>query len=240
MASRKELDSVLEKTGPHFMDCDRVKIEFERKKYLNREDQNKIFDFQPTIAYKDDEYDVAVLELKPHVANAPFPQALEFFGEVCDGEIHLVGHPGGRQMKEDSDVTPFWLPRHMHIIYDYVKSLSQWSIATFPNREDYYEDLLKLPRKIMFHTTFDKGSSGSPGFMLRNEKPCVVLMLRGGTPSCFYENLFPSIVVNDNQKVEFGYAMSDIYFKMWNSTNSSIKNIASEIFPKWHNPQDPS
>lgn len=65
-------------------------------------------------------------------------------------------------------------------------------------------------------------------------------MVRGGTPSCFYDNLFPSIVVNDNQKVEFGYAMSDIYSKMWNSTNSSIKNIASEIFPKWHNLQDPS
>lgn len=220
------------------MDCDRVKIEFERKKYLNKEDLNKIFDFQPTIAYIDDEYDVAVLELKPHVANAPFPQALEFFGEVCDGEIHLVGHPGGRQMKEDSDVTPFWLPRHTNIIEQYITSLRQWSITTFPNREDYYKDLLKPPRKIMFHTTFDKGSSGSPGFMLRNEKPCVVVMVRGGTPSCFYDNLFPSIVVNDNQKVEYGYAMTDIYFKMLNSANPSTQNFASEIFREWRTPQD--
>lgn len=220
------------------MDCDRVKIEFERKKYLNKEDLNKIFDFQPTIAYSDDEYDVAVLELKPHVANVPFPQALEFFGEVFDGEIHLVGHPGGRQMKEDSDVTPFWLPRHKNIIEKYITSLRQWSITTFPNGEDYYEDLLKPPRKIMFHTTFDKGSSGSPGFMLRNEKPCVVVMVRAGTPGCFYDNLFPSIVVNDNQKVEYGYAISDIYLKMLNSTNSSIHNFASNIFQKWHTPQD--
>lgn len=220
------------------MDCDRVKIEFERKKYLNKEDLNKIFDFQPTIAYIDDEYDVAVLELKPHVANAPFPPALECFGAVCDGEIHLVGHPGGRQMKEDSDVTPFWLPWHKDIIEPYIAKLRRWSITTFPNREDYYKDLLKLPRKIMFHTTFDKGSSGSPGFMLRNEKPCVVVMVRGGTPSCFYDNLFPSIVVNDNQKVEYGYAMTDIFFKMLNSANPSTQNFASEIFREWNTPQD--
>lgn len=219
------------------MDCDRVKIEFERKKYLNREDQNKIFNFQPTIAYSGDEYDVAVLELKPHVANAPFPKALEFFGEVCDGEIHLVGHPGGRQMKEDSEVKPFWLPRHADPIDEYIGSLSLWSKTTFPNRVDYYEDLLvEKPRKIMFHTTFDKGSSGSPGFMLRNEKPCVVVMVRGGTPSCFYDNLFPGIKVEDNQKVEYGFAMSDIFSKMWNSTNSYIRNFASKIFPELHHP----
>lgn len=218
------------------MDCDRVKIEFERKQYLNREDQNKIFDFQPTIAYSDDEYDVAVLELKPHVANAPFPKALECFGEVCDGEIHLVGHPGGRQMKEDSEVEPFWLPRHAEIINEYIGGLRHWSKTTFPNKEDYYKHLLEKPRKIMFHTTFDNGSSGSPGFMLRNEQPCVVVMVRGGTPSCFYDNLFPHIKVEDIQKVEYGFAMSDIYLKMWNSTNSSIRNFASKIFPEWRHP----
>lgn len=101
-------------------------------------------------------------------------------------------------MKEDSDVIFFWLLRYMYIIYYYVKSLSQWSIVIFLNREDYYGDLLKLLRKIMFYMIFDKGLFGFLGFMFRNEKLCVVLMVRGGIFSCFYENLFLSIVVNDN------------------------------------------
>lgn len=72
-------------------------------------------------------------------------------------------------MKEDSEVEFFWLLRYMYIIYDYVKSLSQWSIVIFLNREDYYEDLLKLLRKIMFYIIFDNGLLGFLGFMFRNE-----------------------------------------------------------------------
>lgn len=61
-------------------------------------------------------------------------------------------------------------------------------------------------------------------------------MYSGGTPSCFYDNLFPRIVVNEDQKVEYGYAMSDIYLKMFNSSNPILKNFASEIFREWFTP----
>lgn len=63
---------------------------------------------------------------------------------------------------------------------------------------DYYEDLLKELWKIMFYIIFDKGLLGFLGFMFRNEKLCVVVMVRGGMFSCFYDNLFLGIEVKDN------------------------------------------
>lgn len=218
----------------HFIYSERISIEFGRKKYNQKEDPNKIFGFQPTLAYLDDEYDFAVLELMPHEAGVKFPPALTLFGEVCVSEIHLVGHPGGRQMKEDGDVIPRWLPEHEYELGKYIQNLSQWSVNYFPDGVDYYKVLLDLPRKILFHTTFDMGSSGSPGFMIVDDKPCVVLMVRGGTPSCLYDKSFPSLPVEDIQKVEYGYAFADIYSKMLNSKKQSDKNLSSDIFREWN------
>lgn len=166
-------------------------------------------------------------------AGVPLPPALTCFADLSVSEIHLVGHPGGRQMKEDS-VDPKWSPVHDNEIIPYIGELARWSKIYFPDKKDYYSILLKPPRKIMFHTTFDKGSSGSPGVIIRNNKPCVVLMVRGGTPSCFYENYFPDKKVEDHQKIEYGYAMADIYRKMCESSQQNIKDLASEIFREWY------
>lgn len=173
-----------------------------------------------------------MLELVSHYADVPFPPALTYFGDVCDTEVHFVGHPGGRQMKEDSDVIPRWSPNHDHEIIPYIKDLAEWSKRYFPkvNGEevDYYSILLEPPRKILFHTSFDEGSSGSPGVIIRDGMPCVVVMLSGGTPSCYYQGLFPDHPVEDRKKVEYGYAISNIYERMRDSGN-----LAEEIFKKW-------
>lgn len=178
-----------------------------------------------------------MLELVCHHAGVPFPPALNFFGDVCDMEIHFVGHPGCRQMKEDSDVIPRWSPNHDNEIIPYIKELAEWSKSYFPkvNGEvvDYYSILLEPPRKILFHTSFDLGSSGSPGVIIRDDMPCVVVMLSGGTPSCYYEDLCPDHPVEDHKKIEFGYAMSNIYDRMRDSGNRDILNLAEKIFEKW-------
>eukprot|EP00105_Crassostrea_gigas_P031286 XP_011453937.1 PREDICTED: uncharacterized protein LOC105346885 [Crassostrea gigas] len=222
---------------PNFIDCERITIEFERKKYNKKEDPLQIFNFVPTIAYLDIAVDFAVLELVCHHAGVPFPPALTFFGDVCDMEIHFVGHPGCRQMKEDSDVIPRWSPNHDNEIIPYIKELAEWSKSYFPkvNGEvvDYYSILLEPPRKILFHTSFDLGSSGSPGVIIRDDMPCVVVMLSGGTPSCYYQGLFPDHPVEDCKKVEYGYAMSNIYERMRDSGNRDILNLAEKIFEKW-------
>lgn len=185
------------------------------------------------VAYFDDDYDFVVLELRSYDAGVPYPPALTCFADVSVSEIHLVGHPGGRQMKEDI-VDPKWSPVHDKEIIPYIEDLARWSMEYFPDKRDYYSILLEPPRKIMFHTTFDTGSSGSPGVIIRNKKPCVAVMVRGGTPGCFYENTYPDLKVEDRQKVEYGYAMVDIFLKMLESSQQNIKDLASEIFKEWN------
>lgn len=222
---------------PHYIDCERINIEFERKIYNKKENPYQIFSFQQEIAYFDIDFDFAVLELVCRYANVPFPLPLTSFGEVSDSEIHLVGHPEGRKMKEESNVFPRWSPVHDNEIIPYIGQLGKWSEDYFPmvnmQKVDYYAVLLEPPRKIMFHTSFDEGSSGSPGFMVKDEQPCVVLMMSGGTPSCYYKKLFPDYPVGDTEKVEFGFAMSDIYVKMLQSDHQKVRDLAVEIFPDW-------
>lgn len=184
------------------------------------------------MVYVDKEHDFVVLELNAHDSGVPFPPALTCFGKVDLSDVHLVGHPNCTQMMKDS-VKPFWLPDHHDSVIQYIDKLSSWSKIYFPGDYDHYAELRDLkPRKIMFHTTFNHGSSGSPGVMIRDEKPCVVLMVRGGVPVCVYDNIYPSHTpwVLDNQKVEYGYAMEDIYKKMMNSSLEKYRNLASEIF----------
>lgn len=60
-------------------------------------------------------------------------------------------------------------------------------------------------------------------------------MVRGGVPACVYDNTYPNHtpLVQDSQKVEYGYAMEDIYEKMSNSPKEKDKNLASEVFKIW-------
>lgn len=174
------------------------------------------------------------MELGIHDSGVPFPPALTCFGMFCNIDVHLVGHPYCSQMMVDS-VTPFWLPDHSEIILPYIKNLGDWSKCFFPDGRDYYEELSYLPRRIMFHTTFNHGSAGSPGVVIKDEKPCVVLMVRGGVPACIYDGKFPTYapIVEDNMKVEYGYAMRDIYEKMMNSELKKDRKLASKIFQIW-------
>lgn len=221
--------------SPHFIDSDQLSMEFGR--YINTGtrigDQNQVFGFESTIAYTNEEYDFVVLELKgPDTA---LPPPLTCFGGLFDSEIHLLGHPGGKQMKEDSEVFPMWSPKHDEVIIPRIRDLGLWSLTHLPKENsksvNHYSVLLNLPRKILFHTTFDEGSSGSPGFIIKNNQAWVILMLSGGAPGCFYKENFNQRrwPLEDNQKVEYGYAMEDIY----NQMRISKKELASDIFKEW-------
>lgn len=214
---------------PHFIACDRMAIEFNRKKFNQGENPLQIFLFQSDIAYLDEEHDFVVLKLQCHQAGVGFPPPLTCFGEVSSSEIHLVGHPDGREMKEDSDVFPYLSTEHQ----DKIKELGNWSKGYFPDKKDYYSILLEPPRKILFDTTFNHGSSGSPGVMIRDDKPCLVLVLAGGTPKFIYDYPYSTYQVEDHRKVEFGFPISDIIKKMWNSPKQKDKDLASNIFREY-------
>lgn len=199
-------------------------IEFNRKKFNQEVDPFQIFVFQSEIAYLDEEHDFVVLKLSCHSAGVGFPPPLTCFGEVSVSDIHLVGHPDGREMKED-DIFPYWPTEHENKI----KELGNWSKGYFPDKKDYYSILLEPPTKILFDTTFNHGASGSPGVMIRDDKPCLVLILAGGTPKFIYDNPYSRFQVKDHQKVEYGFPIFDILNKMLVSPQQNVKDLASNI-----------
>ncbi|XP_062595426.1 uncharacterized protein LOC134256772 [Saccostrea cucullata] len=210
--------------APHFIDSSRVYIQFERKLLLQNVEPHNLLHFEPTLNYLNESLDVAVLELKTDQEQIP-PALTSFSYMQFPSEVHLIGHPGGAQMKEDSEVYPCVIEPN-NDAENYLRHLSEWSVNYFPDGVDYYQELLNPPRKILFHTTFDMGSSGSPGVVIKNHRHCVVLMVRGGTPACFYENKFPNFTVEDRKRVEYGYAMEDIFKEMIFSSNQRIKDLA--------------
>ncbi|XP_061195655.1 uncharacterized protein LOC133203874 [Saccostrea echinata] len=190
----------------------------------------KKFRFESTLHYMDKDFDVAILELKVHQeSGVKFAPPLNSFGKMqYPSEIHLIGHTGCVQMKEESQVYPNIIKPNNNVDI-YVKWLSDWSRENLPNGIDYYATLRDPPQKILFSTTFAPGSSGSPGFMIRQQKTYVVLIVRAGVPSCFYED---GVHVPANKRVEYGYSLETINTKMRNSSSENIQALASEIFGK--------
>ena len=173
----------------------------------------------PKIHFMDEDLDVVILELKPHkFAKVDFPPSIKHFGAIdFSREIHLIGHPGGIHMKEDSHVFP--MPRNMET-KNFILGLEAWSRIFSPNHENYYSPLHD-EQKILLHTTFDRGSSGSPGIHVKNSVAMVVLMLSGGVPSCFYDGTFTNIP--HDKLVEYGVSMTDIRKKLL-SENQKLCN----------------
>ncbi|XP_078317076.1 uncharacterized protein LOC111121151 isoform X8 [Crassostrea virginica] len=182
------------------------------------------FDFMPKIHFMDEDLDVVILELKPHeFAKVDFPPSIKHFGAIdFSREIHLIGHPGGIHMKEDSHVYP--MPRNMET-KNFILELEAWSRIFSPNHENYYSPLHD-EQKILLHTTFDRGSSGSPGIQchVNNSGAMVVLMLSGGVPSCFYDGTFTNIP--HDKLVEYGVSMTDIHTKLLNEN----KKLCDAVF----------
>lgn len=192
---------------------------------------NEEFNFNPTLHYTHDDYDIAILELRERIDEIKYPPPLTSFSKMqFPFEVHLIGHPGGVQMMEDSEVYPgiisdsYWDER--------ITELSQWSLRNCPDTEhtanrDYYAALRHPPRKILFHTTFCQGSSGSPGVMIKNGKSFAVLIVVGGVPKCHYDGIAK---VEPKNRVEYGYAVEDICGEMKRSAHGNIKVLAKQIF----------
>lgn len=74
--------------------------------------------------------------------------------------------------------------------------MSSWSKIYFLGDYDYYVEFRDLKfRKIMFYIIFNYGFLGFFGVMIRDEKFCVVLMVRGGVFVCVYENIYLSYIL---------------------------------------------
>lgn len=173
------------------------------------------------------------MELEERIDDIEYPPPLTSFSKIQSScNVHLIGHPDGRQMKEDSKVLASFIHPN-NSCENRIADLSQWSLRHLPDTEnhtqfkDYYSVLRDPPRKIMFDTTFGQGSSGSPGVTEKNRKPVVILIVRGGVPTCHYDHGWN---VEAKNRVEYGYAMEDICGEMKKSTHGNTKALAKHIF----------
>lgn len=208
------------------LDCDRLihfNILFQFKDHDGIGQPSNYFSFTTKIHFKDEELDVVVLELERHrFPEVKFPPPINNFCEIdFKSELHLIGHPGGVQMKEDSQVYPMARDEHT---YQFILELEKWSMMHCPNNENFYSPLYD-EYKVLLHTTFDRGSSGSPGINIHSGKAWVVLMLSGGVPTCFYDETYTNIP--HDKLVEYGVSMCDVYRKM-KLTNPML---CTKIFP---------
>jgi hypothetical protein len=75
--------------------------------------------------YKHKRFDLAILELE-HDFGKPFPPQLTLCRSLdLSVDVHLIGHPGGVDMKEDSGVFVYDIQTN-NDIDTYLKNLSQW------------------------------------------------------------------------------------------------------------------
>ena len=184
------------------------------------------------IMHQSEDLDYAILKIIPTCTTHPtFPAPITSFMDVRVGQsMYIIGHPDGKPMSEDACVVP--LQRGPELA-KYIESLQEASKKEF-GQDDYVS--LHDPAKVLFHTCFTFGSSGSPGIVIDTpDEPVVVVMIQGGTPKTYYESDVKTQqelnkIMTNACFIEYGISMLAIYNDMQNY-DDAIRNLSMEIFP---------
>ncbi|KAK3594206.1 hypothetical protein CHS0354_030638 [Potamilus streckersoni] len=191
------------------------------------------FNFEPIICYENDVLDAVVLKLK-HNNQAPgfnFPPKLVNFAETENASLYFVGHNRGK-IKEFDRSTP-----KENLTGKMFKKLQHWSM------QHQVGSQIKRPgytgadngSKVLFDCTFNKGASGSPGFIVskHDHMPYVVTMLLRGYPDWLYDDTVPQeekITIPKEYIFEQGVCLTEICYDM----RFRDPGLAEDIFgPKW-------
>ncbi|KAJ8300076.1 hypothetical protein KUTeg_021595 [Tegillarca granosa] len=182
------------------------------------------FKFKPELIYTNEDLDTAILTLQED--EKEFPKPVQNFAEIDESKhTYLLGHPDGNPLRYDPKIELVSLDEKIF------ESAKKWSLKNY--HEDGYEGITDR-RKILFHTSFQHGGSGSPGVMLTShDKVTVVLMLLKGFPS-FYFNKFDEKekklfieTRGESFLMEQGISMKSI----WLSMKDNYAKLCEDIFP---------
>ena len=172
-------------------------------------DDTKRFQLTRNVAFEDVELDVAVIKLqrKPDV---DFPEPFTRFSHALhDKTFFLMGHPNGSEKQLNEVKGPVQLNEEQRRI------ASAWSVHLAGSDGFIGVD---HQERLLFHCSFQKGASGSPGIAVRNGKEAVVVtMLLRGFPDWKYDPSVNEVIkaqVGNNQCIEQGVSMYHVYEKM--------------------------
>ena len=187
------------------LDNENVYVNFE---FLSTSNAATITKFYLTsnVVFEDEVLDIAVVELKP---GPELPPPFRNFAQPQPGsKFTFVGHPFG-EPKQLNQVDGLLAVSEHDKQEAVVWSRRVAGIDGFAG--------LDTPGRILFHCSFKKGGSGSPGIAVVGEQAVVVTVLLHGYPDWFYDPNFDQNIKNNvgnQQRIEQGVSMRDLYFKM--------------------------
>ncbi|KAK3598087.1 hypothetical protein CHS0354_036984 [Potamilus streckersoni] len=183
------------------------------------------FNFEPQVFYQNKELDTAILKLKHSSSDFPC-QLTRFCHCVKNLPMYFVGHSNHQVKKFDKTN-----PRHVtHSMIEQYQTFSKQNLIGCLEKYRGY-DGAEDPRKILFDcsTTFNKGASGSPGFIIssHDKLPYVVSMLLRGYPDWYHdEEMKEKRCIPHGYTFEQGVRITEVYKHM----KDHNPRLCSEIF----------
>lgn len=195
-----------------------VYVDFEYLEHNNTRGTKKFY-LTSNVAFKNRVLDVAVIELKRGTSN--FPPAFHTFSKALPNKTFtLVGHPFGevKQLNETEGLC--------EINEQNRRALVDWSRHTAGI--DGFAGI-EVRERILFHCSFEKGASGSPGVAVVDGRAVVVTMLLHGYPDWVYDPACDPAVKNqatNDRRIEQGVNMLELY----NTMHAEDKDLCNAIF----------
>ncbi|XP_045204655.2 uncharacterized protein LOC123557304 [Mercenaria mercenaria] len=152
----------------------------------NEPEKERKYRFKPTIPFKNEETDTAIIELVDNLDGTPMPPPFELFGfPDLTGRFTLMGHEGSIMKYNTVDQI---INRDHHITLEDIQLVKEYNnTKTNESYEFPPYNTLTNENRILFHCKFSKGASGSPGMLVfENGSVVVVTMLLCGYPNWYY------------------------------------------------------
>ncbi|KAL3854536.1 hypothetical protein ACJMK2_013801 [Sinanodonta woodiana] len=173
-------------------------------------DPNHIYFFEPEIEYESVDLDTVILKLKPNTME--YPPALTKFDDgsrfIQDKSVgYFIGHSQSLIKKTDKY-------QIVTLTQSDIDKAKEWSMKR-ENLNGY--DGIENQQRILFHCSFEKGASGSPGFWFNqcDGEAYVELMLVCGYPTWIYDKYQGNTIgIPNSCLVEQGISMKSVYDDM--------------------------
>ena len=181
---------------------DHVYIDFG---FLSNASKTQKINLSSNVVFKNESLDIAIVELQSTGGQSiPVPLTLSP-NTLLEDLFTFVGHPGG-EFKQLNPIDGF-----VTLTNDQKKKAVEFSHRVAGANGFGGID---NQGRILFHCSFQKGGSGSPGLVVVGTKAVVITVLLHGYPDWFYDPKVDKRIkdtVHNHNKIEQGVLMESLY-----------------------------
>ena len=159
------------------------------------------------VVFRNESLDIAIVKLRT-LGSQALPEPLTLCKNTLlhvEDQFTFVGHPGG-EIKQLNSIDGF-----VQLTNEQKKKAVKFSHQV--TGTDGF-DGIDNPERILFHCSFQKGGSGSPGLVVVGNIPVVITVLLHGYPDWFYDSKVDKRIkdtVHNHNKIEQGVLMESLY-----------------------------